>query len=42
VAPSYLADLIAVRGNPLVDITAMQRVVFVMRDGVVYRNDPER
>ena len=42
VAPSYLADLIAVRGNPLVDITAMQRVVFVMRGGVVYRNDPER
>jgi imidazolonepropionase-like amidohydrolase len=42
VAPSYLADLIAVRGNPLVDITAMQRVVFVMRGGVVYRNDLER
>jgi imidazolonepropionase-like amidohydrolase len=42
VAPAYLADLIAVRGNPLMDITAMHRVVFVMRGGVVYRNDPER
>jgi imidazolonepropionase-like amidohydrolase len=42
VAPGFAADLIAVRGDPLVDITSMRRVVFVMRNGVVYRNDPER
>jgi len=30
------ADIIAVTGNPLTDITSLQRVVFVMKDGVVY------
>jgi len=35
-----LADVIAVRGNPLTDITALKRVLFVMRDGRVYRNTP--
>ena len=38
VAPGYQADLVAVEGNPLEDITAVRRVVFVMRGGVVYRN----
>ena len=40
VAPGYQADLVAVQGNPLDDITAVRRVVFVMRGGVVYRNSP--
>jgi imidazolonepropionase-like amidohydrolase len=33
------ADLAAVSGNPLEDITEMERVKFVMKGGVVYRND---
>jgi imidazolonepropionase-like amidohydrolase len=33
------ADIIALDGNPLEDITAVRRVVFVMKDGMVYRHD---
>lgn len=35
-----LADVIAVRGNPLEDIRRMEQVRFVMKDGVVHRHDP--
>jgi imidazolonepropionase-like amidohydrolase len=35
--PGYLADIIAVHGNPLEDITAVERVGFVMKDGVIAR-----
>ncbi len=33
------ADLVAVSGNPLEDITEMERVKFVMKGGAVFRND---
>lgn len=39
IAPGRQADVIAVPGNPLDDITAMQRVSFVMKGGVVYKQD---
>jgi len=35
--PGYLADIIAVPGSPLEDITAVERVAFVMKGGVIAR-----
>lgn len=37
IAPGFEADIIALDGDPLKDITAVRRVVFVMKDGVVYK-----
>lgn len=36
-APGYEGDIIAVDGDPVADITAVKRVVFVMRGGAVYK-----
>ena len=33
------ADIIAVSGNPLSDVTEMERVKFVMKGGLMVRND---
>ena len=38
IAPGYEADIIALDGDPFKDITAVRRVVFVMKGGVVYKN----
>jgi imidazolonepropionase-like amidohydrolase len=39
IAPGMEADIIATDGNPLDDITAVRRVVFVMKSGKVYKNE---
>ena len=38
IAPGLQADIIALEGDPLKDITAVRRVVFVMKGGLVYKN----
>ena len=40
IAPGLQADIIALDGDPLKDITAVRRVVFVMKGGVVYKSVP--
>jgi imidazolonepropionase-like amidohydrolase len=42
IAPGFQADIIALAGDPLKDITAVRRVVFVMKSGVVYKNVSRR
>src|SRR5215469_13663320 len=39
IVPGMQADIIAIDGDPRTDITAVRRVVFVMKNGKVYRND---
>jgi imidazolonepropionase-like amidohydrolase len=38
IAPGFYADVIAVNGDPLKDITELERVRFVMKGGIVYKN----
>jgi imidazolonepropionase-like amidohydrolase len=42
IAPGMQADIIALAGDPLKDITAVRRVVFVMKGGKVYKNEPPK
>jgi imidazolonepropionase-like amidohydrolase len=35
--PGYFADIVAVPGNPLEDITAVEHVSFVMKGGAIVR-----
>jgi imidazolonepropionase-like amidohydrolase len=39
VQPGRFADLVAVSGDPLADITELERVKFVMKGGAVFRDD---
>jgi imidazolonepropionase-like amidohydrolase len=41
IAPGYLADVIAVNGNPLQDIRLLEDVVFVMKDGAIQHGGPD-
>jgi imidazolonepropionase-like amidohydrolase len=37
-----VADVVAVPGDPVKDVATMQKVFFVMKEGVVYRDDSAR
>jgi imidazolonepropionase-like amidohydrolase len=39
VAPGAYADIVAVRGDPLQDVKELERVGFVMKDGVIFKNE---
>jgi imidazolonepropionase-like amidohydrolase len=41
IEPGYLADVIAVNGNPLQDIRLLENTVFVMKDGAVLHRGPD-
>ena len=38
IKPNFVADIVATDSNPLQDISAMERISFVMKDGVIYKN----
>lgn len=38
IKPGFLADIIAVEGDPLKDISLMENVSFVMKDGLIFKH----
>jgi imidazolonepropionase-like amidohydrolase len=38
IAPGHFADIIAIRGNPLENISELEHVAFVMKGGIIYKN----
>jgi imidazolonepropionase-like amidohydrolase len=38
-APGAFADIVAVSGDPLTDVTILEHVRFVMHDGAVFKNE---
>ena len=41
-APGAFADIVAVSGDPLADVTILEHVRFVMHDGAVFKNEPAK
>ncbi|PYV45554.1 MAG: Xaa-Pro dipeptidase [Acidobacteria bacterium] len=42
ITPGKLADIVAVGGDPLKDVSVLENVSFVMKDGVVYKNEASK
>jgi imidazolonepropionase-like amidohydrolase len=42
IEPGKLADIIAVEGDPLKDVSVLEKVSFVMKEGVVYKDEVRR
>ena len=40
--PGKLADVVAIPGDPIQDIRQVEKIFFVMKEGVIYRNDTNR
>jgi predicted amidohydrolase YtcJ len=42
IEPGKFADLIAVKGDPLKDVTILEHVQFILKDGILFRNDHKK
>ena len=42
IEPGKVADIVAVPGNPTQDIRQTERVLFVMKEGVVFKNEKQK